>query len=87
MEAVSFGALYLIPEALDVVYGSGFGFTARHSSLVALTLCNGPVLSLFTRLIDQHISTAQKRSNALLEPEAKLIGFYIAAPVYAIALF
>lgn len=84
MIAVTYATIYLLPEGLSEVY-TAFGFTTRQSSLVNLAITIGAVLSVLSRFIDRHISRKQQRANETMTPEDKLVGFYIAAPLLAIA--
>lgn len=84
MISVSYATIYLLPEAISLVY-TDFGFNERQSSLVNLAIGIGPILSLPARVIDQRISNRRRSASKPLTPEDKLIGFYVAAPVLALA--
>lgn len=84
MVSISYATIYLLPEALNVVYGD-FGFSARHSSLASLAISIGSILSFLTRLLDTRNAKRQAQDDIELQPEAKLTGFYIAAPLLAMA--
>lgn len=84
MISVSYATIYLLPEGISEVY-TPFGFTARQSSLPNLAFTIGALLSLLSRFIDIHIANRQQNDNIPLSPEAKLIGFYIAAPLLAVS--
>lgn len=77
--------IYLFTEAIDVIYSDGFGYNARHSSLVNLTFTIGPVFSLLPRIYDMHVSNSQRRKKPRAVPEDKLFGFVLAAPLLVIA--
>ena len=86
MSAVSFGLIYFFAEALPVVYGS-FGFSERQASLAFIPIGIGLMGGVFTRLYDRRILQRRRKQNKPLEPEDKLVGFAIAAPVLAISLW
>ena len=83
--SIVYATIYLFTEAIDVVYSDGFGYTARQSSLINLTFTIGPTFSLLPRLYDMHISNRQRKKSAPEAPEDKLFGFYLAAPLLAVA--
>ncbi|QDS72162.1 hypothetical protein FKW77_004542 [Venturia effusa] len=84
MGATVEASAYLMTEVLPKLY-EGFGYDIRKSGLVFLALGLGAItLPLLTRLYDARIS---KNKGAGLLPEDKLLGFYIAAPIQAIALW
>ncbi|KAK4611802.1 Major facilitator superfamily multidrug transporter mdrA [Fulvia fulva] len=87
MAAVSFGFIYLFAEALHVVYHSGFGMDEKSSSLTFLAIGVGVWFTFIPRLYDVHITNVEARRKQPLEPEAKLLGYYIAAPVLAVGLW
>lgn len=87
MAAVSFGFIYLFAEALHAVYHSGFGMDERSSSLTFLAIGVGVWFTFIPRLYDVHITNVEARRDKPLEPEAKLLGYYIAAPVLAVGLW
>jgi hypothetical protein len=78
---------YLFAEALPVVYNESYGFSMRHSSLVFLILATGTLLSLLPRLYDVHVTKVRARQNRSAEPEDKLFGFLVAAPLLAVSLW
>ena len=86
LSAVAFGLLYLFTEALPVVYAA-FGFTPQQASLAFIPLAIGIFSSTFTRLYDHHIYKQSQRRGRPPQPEAKLIGFAIGAPLLAIGLW
>jgi hypothetical protein len=78
---------YLLTEVLPNIY-TGFGFDFRESGLVFLALGLGSVtLPILTRLYDSRVGKKRTRQDRSLVPEDKLLGFYIAAPAQAIALW
>lgn len=68
---------------LDFVYTASFGFTTLQSSLVFLVIANG----ILVRLFDGSIAFKRKKQARPLLPEDKFLGFLIAAPINAIALW
>lgn len=86
MSAVAFGLIYFFAEALPVVYGS-FGFSERQASLAFIPIGIGLVGGVFTRLYDRRVLQRRRKQNKSLEPEDKLVGFAIAAPILAISLW
>ncbi|CAG8961535.1 hypothetical protein HYFRA_00013953 [Hymenoscyphus fraxineus] len=86
ISAVAFALVYLFTEAIPIVYGS-FGFSATQSSLVFLAMCVGICLSVLTRFYDQHIFRKRQKNRQPLQPEDKLTGFAIGAPLLAIGLW
>ena len=87
MAATVYGVIYLFSEALSSVYADGFGLGARPASLVFLALAVGIPLTFLPRFYDMRIAKAITRSGKLIEPEDKLFGFYVAAPVLAVGLW
>ncbi|KAH0280677.1 MFS general substrate transporter, partial [Aureobasidium melanogenum] len=77
--------IYLFTEAIDVIYSDGFGYDSRHSSLINLTFTIGPIFSLLPRIYDMHVSNCQRKKTVQAAPEDKLFGFFLAAPLLAIA--
>jgi hypothetical protein len=86
ISAVAFALVYLFTEAIPIVF-SALGFSATQSSLVFLGLCVGICLSVFTRFYDQHILRQRQKNRQPLQPEDKLTGFAIGAPLMAIGLW
>jgi len=86
MSASVFATVYLLTEALTVVYGD-FGLTLQQSACIFIALGLGLIFVVPTRLYDQYIAGKRQRNGEVLQPEDKLFGFYIAAPTYAIALW
>jgi hypothetical protein len=82
-----YALIYLFTEGIDLVYISGFGFSTKTSSLVFLALSIGILPSLLVRILDYSISGKIKKQGRPLVPEDKLMGFLIAAPINAIALW
>ncbi|KAK4548577.1 hypothetical protein LTR36_009487 [Oleoguttula mirabilis] len=87
MGAFVYGNLYLFTSALTVVYDEGFGLTARQASLVFLALGIGIIPTFLPRIYDYKLANDRRRKGVPMEPEDKLFGFYVAAPVLAIGLW
>lgn len=83
--SIVYAKIYLFTEAIHVVYTDGFGYAPRQSSLINLTFTIGSFLSLLPRFYDISISNRQRNRNAPVAPEDKLFGFYLAAPLLAVA--
>ena len=86
MSAIAFGLIYLLAEALPIVYAD-FGFSQQKSMLMFLFVAIGLLLSTLTRFYDRHIACKRQRSNLSLCPEHKLFGFMVGAPLLAISLW
>lgn len=87
MAATVFGITYMFAEALGHVYELSFGFSREHSSLVFLAIAVGVAFTFLPRMYDLRVLNKRRKQNRLIEPEDKLFGFYIAAPVLAIGLW
>jgi hypothetical protein len=85
--ASAYSLIYLFTEALDLIYVTGFGFGRTESALVFLAISVGVFPSILTRMFDMKIATQKKKQKQPLIPEDKLLGFLIAAPVMALALW
>lgn len=86
MSAVAFGLIYMFTEALPPVYQS-MGFSETSSSLPFLAIIIGLVLGLLTRIQDYRTILKSEKQGLPLEPENKLLGFSIAAPMLASGLW
>lgn len=86
MSAVAFALIYLFTEALPPIYEM-MGFSDTSSSLPFLAICIGLLLGLLTRLHDHRTITKYAEQGIPLEPEHKLVGFSIGAPVLAAGLW
>jgi hypothetical protein len=82
-----YALIYLFTEGLDFVYTASFGFTTLQSSLVFLVIAIGLLPCVLVRLFDGSIAFKRKKQLRPLLPEDKLLGFFIAAPINAIALW
>ncbi|TKA66127.1 hypothetical protein B0A55_09694 [Friedmanniomyces simplex] len=78
---------YLLAEALPVVYTTAFHFSPWQTSLVFLALAAGCFPTVLTRLYDHHVTTTRHRVNEPVQPEDKLTGFLLAAPLVAAGLW
>ena len=86
MSGIIFASVYLQTEGLTVTY-EAFGFDEKQASLVFFTWIIGLVLTIPLRLNDWRIVSRRLRRNQEIRPEDKIIGFYVAAPVLAVALW
>lgn len=86
ISGVAFALIYLFVEVLPIVYGA-FGFTEREASLVFISIGLGFLCTTFTRIYDHQVWKNRGRDARPLSPEAKLVGFAIAAPAFAIGLW
>ena len=87
MAATVYGIVYLFSESLSIVYLDGYGFSARQSSLVILAVAVGVLFTFLPRLYDIHVVASRRKQAIPLQPEDKLFGFYVAAPVLAAGLW
>jgi len=82
MSAVAFAMIYLFTEALPLVYES-MGFSEESSNLPFIAISIGLLLGLLTRIKDHHMVHEHEKQDLPLEPEDKLLGFSIGAPMLA----
>ena len=88
MSSFVFALIYLFAEAFPIVYQSSpFNFSLRQSDLVFVAIALGLVLGIPLRIRDRKMSTVYLENGRAIPPEAKLVGFYIAAPTLALALW
>ncbi|KAF2773928.1 MFS multidrug transporter [Teratosphaeria nubilosa] len=90
MGATVYAVIYMFSEALSLVYVSGehsYGWSARQGSLVFFAIGIGAVLSILPRFYDVKVANERRSQYAHIEPEDKLFGFYVAAPVLAAGLW
>jgi hypothetical protein len=86
MSATVFSSIYLQTEGLTVPFEK-FGYSERQISLVYYAWIVGIMLTIPLRMMDWHIVSQKMRRHKVILPESKLTGFYVAAPVLAIALW
>lgn len=86
MSAVAFALIYLFTEALPPIYIS-MGFSTTSSYLPFFAICIGLLFGLLTRIQDHRIILRCQEKCIPLEPEHKLLGFSIGAPVLAVGLW
>lgn len=87
MAATVCAVIYVFPEVFPVVYIDGYAFSSRQCSLVTLSISVGVLFTFLPRLYDLRISNLCRRNNVLAEPEDKIFGFLIGAPILAIAFW
>ncbi|EHA28385.1 hypothetical protein ASPNIDRAFT_123162 [Aspergillus niger ATCC 1015] len=86
ISAVAIALVYLFTEALPPIYES-FGFTRKQACLPFMAIGLGLSLGLLTRCLDLRIITHHRAQGRPLLPEDKLTGFWIGAPILAVALW
>lgn len=69
------------------MYHEGFGLSIQTSAVIFLTLMIGLLPSLLVRIYDYHLAGKRQKQGRVLKPEDKLVGFLIATPVNAAALW
>ncbi|PPJ56717.1 hypothetical protein CBER1_09483 [Cercospora berteroae] len=85
MAAIVYAVIYLFTAALPQVYEESFGYTRLQGSLVFVSIAVGICFTLLPRIYD--IRVACRKDAQAIEPEDKLFGFYVAAPVLAVGLW
>jgi hypothetical protein len=86
MSAVGWALIYLLTQALPVIYHD-FGLLRQQSSLLFLAILVGIFFGIFPRIYDQDLLKRRFESDSPLHPEDKLMGFTFAAPSLAIGLW
>ncbi|PYH45951.1 putative MFS multidrug transporter [Aspergillus saccharolyticus JOP 1030-1] len=86
MSAVAIALVYLFTQALPPIYES-FGFSPRHACLPFIAIGLGLFLGCLTRWLDLRIIAQHRSQGGALQPEDKLLGFWIGTPVLAAALW
>ncbi|KAL4877939.1 major facilitator superfamily domain-containing protein [Aspergillus karnatakaensis] len=86
MSAIAFVLVYLFTEALPPVYQS-MGFSEESSSLPFVAIAVGLLFGLFTRLADHQTLLKYQKAGESPQPEHKLLGFSIGAPLLAVGLW
>lgn len=87
MAATVCAVIYLFPEAFPVVFADAFDFSPRQCSLLNLAISVGVLLTFLPRLYDIKISNMCRRNNIVAQPEDKIFGFLVAAPILAVAFW
>jgi hypothetical protein len=85
--AIVVSLVYLFAEAIPIVYSEDFNLSRSKSALVFLIIGAGVFLSIFPRLWDIRKSKQREFRKQFAEPEDKLFGFFVAAPLLAIGLW
>jgi hypothetical protein len=85
--STSSAVIYLFPEAFPVVFKTAFGFSLRQCSLVNLAIPVGVLFTFLSRLYDIRVSNDCRRRNIIAQPEDKIFGFLVAAPILAVAFW
>lgn len=86
MAATVYAVIYIFPEAFSIVYGQ-FGFDERQLSLVNLAVMVGVPFTFLPRIFDIQVSRKRQKHQEPEEPEDKILGFLVAAPVLAAAFW
>jgi hypothetical protein len=87
MASTSSAVIYLFPEAFPVVFKVAFGYSLRQCSLVNLAIPVGVLFTFLPRLYDIRVSNDCRRRNITAQPEDKIFGFLVAAPILAVAFW
>jgi hypothetical protein len=87
MAATVSAIIYVFPEAFPVVFADAFDFTPRQCSLVNLAISFGVLFTFVSRLYDISASNHCRRNNIVAQPEDKIFGFLVAAPMLAVAFW
>jgi hypothetical protein len=85
--AVVIGLIYLFAEAIPIVYSEDFNLSRDQAALVFLIIGAGVLFSFVPRLWDIRKINQRTLRNETPEPEDKLFGFLIAAPLLAVGLW
>ena len=85
--AVVVSLIYLFAEAIPIVYSEDFHLSHDKSALVFLVIGSGVFFSFLPRLWDVRRSKQRELCKQITEPEDKLFGFLVAAPLLAIGLW
>jgi hypothetical protein len=86
LSATAWGLVYLFTESLTVVY-SLYGWSETTTSLSFLAIGLGIPFSILPRIWEVQAFSRKKQQNQKLEPEDKIYGFVVAAPMLAIGLW
>jgi len=86
ISAFAFGLIYLLAEALPIVYAK-YNFSRQKATLLFLFVALGLLLSTFTRFYDRRVTRQRRMKNLPLCPEKKLFGFALGAPLLAVSLW
>ncbi|KAF2436190.1 MFS general substrate transporter [Tothia fuscella] len=86
MSATVFSLLYLFTEAFIIVY-TDFGFAREKIAYINTLMAIGPLFPVLVRLRDIKVGRKRKAQGRQITPEDKLLGFFIAAPIFAAALW
>lgn len=87
MAATVSAIIYMFPEAFPVVFADAFGFNPRQCSLVNLAVPVGVLFTFLPRFYDIKVSNQCRRHNIVAQPEDKIFGFLVAAPILATAFW
>ncbi|KAK2616601.1 hypothetical protein QQS21_000424 [Conoideocrella luteorostrata] len=82
ISAFASALIYLFTETLPPIYQS-MGFSASSSCLPLLAIFFGLPLGVFSRILDHRRIVRHEEQGTLAEPEHKIFGLWIAAPMLA----
>lgn len=86
ISAIAFGIIYMFTEALPPIYES-MGFSERSASLSFIAIGIGLICGFFTRMTDHRTILKYKEEGISPQPEHKLLGFSLGAPILAVGLW
>ena len=86
MDSVATALFYLQAESLLIVYKS-LGISASQASLSLISVGIGCLLGFLPRFYDHRLLNRRWKERKNLEPEDKLFGFAVGAPILAVALW
>lgn len=86
MDSVATTLFYLQAESLLIVYTS-LDFSGTQASLSLIPVGIGCLLGFLPRFYDDWLLAKRRKQGKALEPEDKLFGFALGAPVLAVALW
>ena len=86
MDSVATTLFYLQAESLLIVYTS-LGLSAQQASLSLIPVAIGCLLGFLPRFYDDMLLDKRRKEGKNLEPEDKLFGFALGAPILAVALW
>ena len=86
MDSVATTLFYLQAESLLIVYQS-LGLSATQASLSLIPVGLGCLLGFLPRFYDHRLLNRHRKEGKSLEPEDKLFGFALGAPILAVALW
>lgn len=86
-QVIQVSLIYLFAQALPIVYVDDFGLSEKTGALVFLIIGAGILITFLSRCYDMHVANKCIRANRPMEPEDKLSGILLSAPLLAVGLF